>query len=147
MPEEKEEKERTKVSIYMDRKENADLNIEVAQLEKITGRHISKSDYLLECIRHGIGKASMVIKFAGSKYDWQDQKAKQEGREPDRDRLEREIPAIETASSLVEYREMLLELKRENDEELKKARLAEIKREILDERLEMVEHLLEKNKK
>jgi len=131
MPEEeKEEKERTKASVYMNPEEYKSIRKGAVD----TGMKVSH--YLLGLVR--LGKA-----FLGE-YDWQDALAKFRGEETDRDWIKAETKAMQKGVSLEEYQRRLRSRLEANKQT---RRFCEIQAEIIEEELDEVEHLLEKTKK
>jgi len=130
MPKEKEEKETTKASVYMNPEEYKDYQKGAVD----TGTKVSH--YLLGLIR--LGKA-----FLGE-YDWQDAIAKFRGKETDRDWIKTETKTMRKDVSLEEYQRRLLDRLEANKQT---RRFCEIQAEIIEEELDEVEHLLEKTEK
>ena len=127
MPEEKEEKESTKASVYMNPEEYKSLQKGAVD----TGMKVSH--YLLGLVR--LGKA-----FLGE-YDWRDALAKFRGKETDRDWIKAETKAMRKDVSMEEYQRRLLKRLEANKQT---RRFCEIQAEIINEELDEVEHLLEK---
>jgi hypothetical protein len=115
-----------KASVYMGRKEYVWYKVDAAKV----GSKVSR--YLLRLIR--IGKAALD-------YDWRDFLAVLRGKKPDREWIMEEVEALEKrTTSLREYYELLLDQKKACREG---RRYLEIKEDILNEKIDDLEHMLE----
>jgi len=115
-----------KASVYMPRKEYLGYKIDAAK----DGSRISH--YLLRLIR--IGKAFLD-------YDLHDFLKVLRGEKPDREEIEEEIMALGRDLSPREFYKRLLEMKRFCQEG---RRIIELREDVIDEKLDELEHLLEK---
>ena len=115
-----------KASVYMPRDEYVDYKVGAAR----AGSRISH--YLLRLIR--IGKAFLD-------YDLHDFLKVLRGEKPDREEIEEEIMALGRDLSPREFYERLLEMKRFCREG---RRIIELREDVIDEKLDELEHLLEK---
>ena len=119
-------KDDVKASVYMPRNEYVGYKIDAAK----DGSRISH--YLLRLIR--IGKAFLD-------YDLHDFLRVLRGEKPDREEIEEEIMALGRSLSPREFYERLLEMKRFCREG---KRIIELREDVIDEKLDELEHLLEK---
>jgi hypothetical protein len=123
---EKNEEDVVKASVYMPRGEYVEHKIVAVK----TGSKVSR--YLLRLIR--VGRAFMD-------YDLRDFLAVLRGRKPDYEWIMEEVEALRgKVNSTREYYELLVDQKRACREG---RRYLEIKEEIVDEKLDELEHLLE----
>ena len=121
-------KDDVKTSVYMPRNEYVEYKIDAAK----DGSRISH--YLLRLIR--IGKAFMD-------YDLRDFLKVLRGEKPDREEIEEEITALGRSMSPREFYERLLEMKQVCREG---RRIIELREDVIDEKLDELEHQLEKEK-
>jgi len=122
---EKDDSEIVKASVYMPRGEYVGYRVDAARtLERV-------SHYLLRLIR--IGKAFMD-------YDLRDFLKVLRGETADREEIEEEIEDLGRNLSLREFYERLLEMKRFCREG---RRIIELREDVIDEKLDELEHLLE----
>jgi len=125
LPDDRRKDDDVKASVYMPRREYVGYKIDAAK----DGSRISH--YLLRLIR--IGKAFMD-------YDLRDFLKVLRGEKPDREEIEEEITALGRNLSPREFYERLLEMKcfcREG------RRIIELREDVIDEKLDELEHLLE----
>ena len=114
-----------KASVYMPRSEYVGYKVDAAKA------FVRVSRYLLRLIR--IGKAFMD-------YDWRDFMKVLHGEKADREEIEEEIAALGRCMPPKEFYERLLEMKRFCREG---RRLIDLREEVIDEKLEDLEHILE----